>query len=62
MADSVRRLARIANTGITLVEMHTLRQHMFHARNEDTMVAGIFPLLAGWGPVLAAAGQFGVMK
>ena len=60
LAASVRTLARRANATFTLVDMHTMRQHMFTARKEDAILTGIFVALALLGLLLASAGLFGV--
>ena len=60
LAASVRTLARLTNSTFTVVDMHTMRQHMFTARRDDAILAGIFLALALLGLLLAAAGLFGV--
>ena len=60
LAASVRTVARRADPSFILTNMHTLRQHMFSAHKQETMLAGIASGLALLGLVLAAAGLFGV--
>jgi len=60
LAASVRTVARQTDSAFTLTAMHTLRQHMFSARKQETILTGIAGALALLGLVLAAAGLFGV--
>jgi putative ABC transport system permease protein len=60
LAASVRTLARRENATFTLVDMHTMRQHMFTVRKEDAILTGLFVAMALLGLLLAAAGLFGV--
>jgi ABC-type antimicrobial peptide transport system permease subunit len=60
LAASVRTLARGADSAFILTGMHTLRQHMFSARKQETVLTGIAAAMALLGLVLAAAGLFGV--
>jgi len=59
-AASVRARARRADATFTLTSLRTLRQHMFSARKQDELLAGVTGGLALLGLVLAAAGLFGV--
>jgi predicted lysophospholipase L1 biosynthesis ABC-type transport system permease subunit len=60
LAPSVRTLARRENATFTLMDMHTMRQHMFTVRKEDAILTGLFVAMALLGLLLAAAGLFGV--
>jgi predicted permease len=60
LAGTVRTLARRADVGFTLLGTNTLRQHMFSAHKDETVLTGIAGALALLGLVLAAAGLFGV--
>jgi predicted permease len=60
LAASVRTLARGTDSAFILTGMHTLRQHMFSARKQETVLTGIAAAMALLGLVLAAAGLFGV--
>lgn len=60
LAASVRTAARRADSAFILTSMHTLRQHMFSARKEETVLSGASGSLALLGLVLAAGGLFGV--
>jgi len=60
LAPSVRTLARRANAGFRVWDMHTMRQHMLSARKEDAILTGLFVSLALLGLLLATAGLFGV--
>jgi predicted permease len=60
LAASVRTLARRENATFTLMDMHTMRQHMFTVRKEDAILTGLFVAMALLGLLLAAAGLFGV--
>jgi len=60
LAASVRTLARRVDAAFILTGMHTLRQHMFTAHKQETVLTGIAGALAMLGLVLAAAGLFGV--
>jgi len=60
LAGTVRTLARRADVGFTLLGTNTLRQHMFSAHKDETVLTGIAGALALLGLVLASAGLFGV--
>lgn len=60
VAAAVRSRARHTNSTFTITDMHTLRQHMFAARKQDTILAGVSGGMALLGLMLAAAGLFGV--
>ena len=60
LAASVRTLARRVDAAFILTSTHTLRQHMFSAHKQETVLTGIAGALALLGLVLAAAGLFGV--
>jgi len=60
LASSVRTETRRADAAFILTTMHTLHQHMFSARKQETVLSGAAGALALLGLVLAAAGLFGV--
>ncbi len=60
LAASVRTLARRVDAEFILRDVHTLRQHMFTAHAEESVLTGIAGTLALLGLVLAAGGLFGV--
>jgi hypothetical protein len=56
LGGSVRMLAQRASATFILVDMHTMRQHMFTARKDDAILTGLFVALAMLGLLPAAAG------
>jgi hypothetical protein len=60
LAVSVRSMARRVDAEFILRDMHTLREHMFTAHEEESVLTGIAGTLALPGLVLAAGGLFGV--
>jgi len=60
LAAPVRALARRADAAFILTGTHTLRQHMYSAHKQETVLTGIAGALALLGLVLSAAGLFGV--
>ena len=60
LSASVRTLARRTDAAFILTGMHTLRQHMFSAHQQDSVLTGLAGALALLGLVLAAGGLFGV--
>ena len=60
IAGALRTAIRDVDSGFTLTNMCTLREHMNQARSDERMAAGIAGLLAAAGLALAAAGLFGV--
>jgi putative ABC transport system permease protein len=60
LAAAVRTLARRADAVFIIRDMHTLRQHMFSAHEQESVLTGVAGALALLGLVLAAGGLFGV--
>jgi len=59
-AAAVRSQARRADPEFTIYREITMRQHMYGARTEETVMTGVSGALALLGLLLAAAGLFGV--
>jgi putative ABC transport system permease protein len=60
LAGAFRGFVRSADSGFTLLSIHTLREHMRDARSDQEVGVQVAGALAAVGLLLAAAGLFGV--
>lgn len=60
LATAVRTLSRRDSATFVIMDIQTMRQHMFAARKLDVILSGVFLALALLSLLLAAAGLFGV--